>query len=95
VCGAFHTPTGVTVSPPFGRVAQLAERWLYKPDVAGSSPVPPTIGFSKSPRSILGERAAPRVEVTGQRVIGLLEEVRSRAVSGRTALNSLSSASQA
>lgn len=25
-----------------GRVAQLVERWPYKPDVAGSSPVPPT-----------------------------------------------------
>ena len=26
-----------------GRVAQLVERWPYKPDVVGSSPVPPTI----------------------------------------------------
>jgi hypothetical protein len=26
-----------------GRVAQLAERWPYKPEVTGSSPVPPTL----------------------------------------------------
>ena len=28
-----------------GRVAQLGERWPYKPEVVGSSPVPPTIYF--------------------------------------------------
>jgi hypothetical protein len=26
-----------------GRIAQLGERWPYKPEVIGSSPVPPTI----------------------------------------------------
>ncbi len=35
------------IDKSIGRVAQLGERRPYKPDVAGSSPAPPTIFFIK------------------------------------------------
>ena len=34
-----------------GRIAQLGERRPYKPEVAGSIPVPPTIRFAKGKTS--------------------------------------------
>ena len=34
-----------------GRIAQLGEHRPYKPGVAGSSPVPPTIRFAKGKTS--------------------------------------------
>lgn len=45
---------GIQESAHGGRIAQLGERRPYKPEVAGSSPAPPTIFFNG-----LAERPAP------------------------------------